>query len=66
MKKPTLGLRPRKIASHDRYIEVCEALCRFLEDQKKIPIEWISEYNDLIEILDGDLSNTYGLSDNYQ
>lgn len=46
--KPPLGLIPRQIVEELRLSEVIEAIYRYLEVGKKIPLEWIEEYNDLI------------------
>ena len=51
--KPPLGVTPRKI--HDekvklaRFDDLCGAISRYYNDGLKIPIEWIEEYNELIE-----------------
>ncbi len=46
-----LGLMPSKIAynlfKEKRYIEVCEAIKRYWDEGETIPIEWITEYNEL-------------------
>lgn len=38
---------PRHIAEEKRLIEVCSAACRYHDEGKKIPIEWIREIRDL-------------------
>lgn len=51
--KPPIGLMPKKI--HDekvemnRYIEVCSTIERYFNSDLKINIEWIEEYNELVE-----------------
>ena len=45
--KPPLGLRPRRVADHARYIEICEAISRYYNAGEQIPVEWIEEYNEL-------------------
>jgi hypothetical protein len=48
-KKPPLGLKPKKIFEYQRYNEVCSAIARYYEANLKIPIDWIIEYNELVE-----------------
>lgn len=45
--KPTLGLRPRWIASSDRLSEILEAMQRYVQQHKRIPAEWIEEMQEL-------------------
>lgn len=53
--KPPLGLMPKKI--HDEHIkkerfnEVCGAIARYYDAGLKINVEWIEEYNKLIELI---------------
>lgn len=49
IKRPPLGLRPKWAAQQERYFEVCGAISRYYNAGKKIPLEWIEEYNELIE-----------------
>lgn len=49
MEKPPLGLMPRKVAERLRFQDVCGAITRYYMANKKIPIEWIVEYNDLLD-----------------
>ena len=57
--KPPLGLIPKKF--HDdnvkleRFKDVCGAITRYYSDGRKIDIEWILEYNELID----DVSKQY-------
>lgn len=51
MTKPPLGCTPRNIAEEKRLIEVCSAACRYHDEGKKIPIEWIREIRDLTDSL---------------
>lgn len=48
-KRPPIGLKPRYIHDHERYIEICGAIQRYYDAGKKIPVEWIEEYNELVE-----------------
>jgi hypothetical protein len=54
-KKPPLGLMPKHIFEHNnnikRFEDVCDAISRYYNESRKIPIEWISEYNELIDKL---------------
>lgn len=51
--KPPLGLTPKKIHDErvktERFNEVCGAISRYYDAVLKIDIEWIEEYNDLVE-----------------
>ena len=47
--KPPLGLIPKYIRQGQRYSEVCKAIARYYNADKVIPIEWIEEYNELID-----------------
>lgn len=52
-KKPPLGLTPRFIYEEKRDVErfnnICDAISRYYSEGLKLPIEWIEEYNDLLE-----------------
>ena len=47
--KPPIGLRPEWLAKEMRLNEVKEALWRYFEAGLGIPIEWVQEYNELID-----------------
>lgn len=54
IKKPPVGLVPRNIAEEHwrahRRDQIKQALIRYMEDdQTKIPIAWVTEYNELVE-----------------
>lgn len=53
--KPPLGLIPKKFHDErvkaERFNEVCGAITRYYNDGMKINIEWIQEYNELVESL---------------
>ena len=49
MKKPPIGLTPKWLHYTERFSEVCGALSRYYNAELKIPIEWIEEYNELID-----------------
>lgn len=52
LKKPPLGLTPKKfheeIVKNDRLNDVCGAISRYYNAGLKIPVEWLNEYNELI------------------
>lgn len=48
-KKPPLGLIPKEIHDHKRFMEICKAISRFYNCGEKIPVKWIEEYNSLVE-----------------
>ncbi len=50
MKKPPLGLTPKRIVQEKRLNDVCLAISRYWTAGLKIPIEWVEEYNELVEI----------------
>ena len=49
--KPPLGLRPRKIVMEERMEEIQGAVERYMNGKRSVPIEWLSEYNDLADAL---------------
>ena len=53
--KPPLGLIPKmfhdKNVKIERYNDVCSAIARYYHARLKINIEWIEEYNDLVDYL---------------
>lgn len=53
--KPPLGIMPKKTWKQIRYQDVAEAIKRYWDTGKKIPIEWIEEYNDFMD--DPDIIN---------
>ena len=52
--RPPLGLRPRSVVMALRFQEVCEAIKRYWDAGFKLPIEWIEEYNELLDKVQGD------------
>ena len=48
-KKPPLGLMPKKIYDHKRMVDIFDAMKRYSEAEKVIPIEWIDELRELVE-----------------
>ena len=49
IKKPPLGLIPKWAWDEERLREICKAISRYYNNERVIPIEWIEEYNKLIE-----------------
>jgi hypothetical protein len=53
--KPPIGLLPKNIhderVNTDRLIEVRGAITRYLDAGLKVSVEWIEEYNELVERL---------------
>ena len=47
--KPPIGLRPKRVSDKERLNEVRDAIVRYYDAELKIPIEWIEEYNELID-----------------
>ena len=51
--KPPLGLIPKKFHNErvkvERFNEVCGAIARYYDAGLKINVEWIEEYNELVE-----------------
>jgi hypothetical protein len=51
--KPPLGLRPKilydDLVKVERFNEVCGAIARYYDARLKIKIEWIEEYNELVD-----------------
>ena len=45
--KPPLGLKPKRIHELHRAIDIVDAIIRYLESDKQVPIYWIEEYNEL-------------------
>lgn len=46
-KKPPLGVVPRDIWDRKRQEELAEAMGRYMEAGKRIPKEWLEEYNEI-------------------
>lgn len=49
--KPPLGIVPRKIWEDKRLEEIKSAILRYIDSRHAIPLEWVEEYNELIERL---------------
>jgi len=54
--KPPLGLIPKRFHDQrvkvERFNEVCGAIARYYDARLNIKIEWIEEYNELVDYLD--------------
>ena len=46
-----IGLKPKFVKNLERLNEVRGAITRYYNAELKIPIEWVEEYNELIELL---------------
>jgi hypothetical protein len=53
--KPPLGLTPKilhdDLVKVERFNEVCGAIARYYDARLKIKIEWIEEYNELVDYM---------------
>jgi len=47
--KPPLGIIPKDMWKKQRLRELRDAVDRYLEANQRVPIEWIEEYNELLE-----------------
>jgi biotin synthase-related radical SAM superfamily protein len=48
-KRPQLGVMPRIIWNEQRITDIKEAIERKTKAFEEIPVEWINEYNELLE-----------------
>ena len=56
--KPPLGIVPKFIWKEQRLMKLREAIDRYLDANKRVPIECIEEYNELLEdILKGEVNS---------
>jgi len=46
---PPIGLKPKFVNRLERLNEVRGAIVRYHDAELKIPVEWIEEYNELID-----------------
>ena len=46
MSAPPIGVRPRWSWDEARVQEISEALVRYSEDKKDVPLEWIDEHRE--------------------
>ncbi|MCY8587582.1 hypothetical protein [Bacillus haynesii] len=47
--KPSTGVKPRFIHDEQRAEELSGAIMRYIQDNRRIPIEWLEEYNELLK-----------------
>jgi len=47
--KPALGIMPKYLWEEQRITNINEAIERMTQSQERIPVEWITEYNELCE-----------------
>lgn len=52
IEKPPVGLMPRWRSDELRRDEIVDAIARFIEVGKDIPLEWIGEYNEICKRLE--------------
>ncbi len=45
--KPPLGIKPRTLVEHQRALELCEAMVRYLKAGRTIPPAWVRELSEL-------------------
>lgn len=45
--QPPIGLKPRCLFEEGRVKDICEAIIRYKQSKKSVPIEWIEELKDL-------------------
>lgn len=45
--RPPLGIVPKYIWQDKRRSEIIQAICRYLNVNLPVPVEWIEEYNEL-------------------
>jgi len=51
--KPPLGLVPKRIRQMQRLDEIGLAMIRYIGTGTKLEVEWLEEYNELIDSLNG-------------
>ena len=51
--KPPIGIEPTTIDTwqSQRAVELNKAILRYANDLRHIPVSWVEEYNDLIEVM---------------
>ncbi|ATH95160.1 hypothetical protein ACH95_23305 [Bacillus glycinifermentans] len=47
--KPSIGVKPRFIHDEQRAEELSGAIMSYIQDNRRIPIEWLEEYNELLK-----------------
>lgn len=52
VKIPPIGLEPLCVHQAKRLMDIKQAINRFIDARVIIPIEWITEYNNLIKTLE--------------
>ena len=68
LKQPPLGVSPRKIEAEHRLAKIKIAMSEYMVQNLEISLEWISEYNELIDYLRHEKDNfkpTYTLRSIY-
>lgn len=49
-KRPPIGVVPKRTWDTRRWVELSQAIVRYAEAERIIPIEWVEEYNLLLKI----------------
>jgi len=49
MRKPPIGIMPKKLHREQRFYDICEAISKRYMAEINIPIEWVEEYNELLD-----------------
>lgn len=49
--KPPIGIKPKHIHDEERIRDLSSAAVRYLQARFPIPMEWIEEYNQLLEVI---------------
>lgn len=50
VKKPPIGIEPKYVHDKKRLMELCCAITRYLQAGFAVPLEWVEEYNQLLEV----------------
>jgi len=51
LKKPPIGIKPKKLHEQDRCMEILKAIVRYREEGKGVPAEWFGELFSLKHVL---------------
>ena len=47
-KTPPMGIMPRRLWDESRTLDLLEAMRRYVEAGKKVPVDWLNELHDLL------------------
>lgn len=48
MDKPPIGVIPQKLHDEKRFSEVRDGILSYVEKNYSVPLQWVSEYNELL------------------